>query len=1221
MPKKLNISSNQRVDLDDFTRAASDYTQEGDNFSRQKVLLSGNSAVARGFRIEISDQVASPGEFTIYNGVGVDKAGNILNNEQQVADARTLTLAGAGLPFYVEIEYTESESDVDSRAFWDPTFSGNNPPGKEFTLNVATRLTPDWQVVQPVGTSAFTVTGSVNSIRIPIAILTTNGSNEITGFTAVNAATVLARDAGTLDTEIEVIDSLVFPTTGNATVGGTAVAITGNDRTNNIISLSGALGVAKVAGDIVVETGPAAAFVPHSADSRTMLFSGDEERGTALVADPEDGAARSDIQLASLKDHVDFLSAQLRELKYGNSRPGNTSTPSITFNTSARYYEYAGSIAGARGWSFTVGDAVTSYGDFNSTADDLGTQLQAAHDLLDVTNGGSIFVKSGTYVWDSVLNIDRPLTLVFQTGVVLGAGTYASNPISIDAAVKVVVEGMPAAPAATYPFPVICSDYNGFEFRAHDSFLQVDLSGATTAVTNNVVHLEDCILTCETTAGAFVTVGSADESFKSITLSNCGLRYDDAVPGTTQAIMALQHSGSSLIEDCIFDLAYSTGSASQFLTVLTGVNIDEEERLTVLRSSFIDTNTGTAKNPIDFAVTAGCVLFDECFFEADWAATTASGAEKSFIHSLATEVVVTNSLFKGMDVPDATTAVSWPPGGVDSYGCYIHCGEPIGEACALRVQDCKFYGPGSNNEASVGVYFTGATQSVVERCYFSAFGIGIAADSSEGTRITNNHFRTFVVDPTMTVSCHLLVMGFGSRAAVISDNYFEHYSGFDGVLGDSYNWYGVWLNGDDGYYAGYIVSNNNFEFRNSGGNATALKLPEVYDVFTGAASPEVVSGNTFSSNYNRGTASSITESTIAAIWSDLSGTGNFGYARNLTISDNSIYIDHNSAARGDIYGIYLWWGSEYEPGYQGGTTITGNSISVYHGGYGDAFGIFYQGVKGTISHNTIAVAGGSGTPGTNSYAAYLSGGWLNFDNNVIGVRTNCDDVVYAEVSAIGGDHNGNISITNNNISVMNDAITHGSIIKMNSLAQIAPRNLVVDNNTILLDSTSDVDIISVSLTATTTAGANASVSGNRIFEADGDATSPVRNAINISGSSAAGWDGVVVSNNVIGTSETALRATNNGAIRVIGSNDLRNVVCNGNSISDWCGTGANRASIYIDQVDRVVCNSNSTAYSGSAGENSIRVTNCPSGNVSANETDGGSWDVAGSTVTVTGSNS
>ena len=65
MPKKVNVSSNQRIDLDDFTRAASDYTQESGNFSRERLLLSNNSLVSGGFRIEISDQVASPGEFTI----------------------------------------------------------------------------------------------------------------------------------------------------------------------------------------------------------------------------------------------------------------------------------------------------------------------------------------------------------------------------------------------------------------------------------------------------------------------------------------------------------------------------------------------------------------------------------------------------------------------------------------------------------------------------------------------------------------------------------------------------------------------------------------------------------------------------------------------------------------------------------------------------------------------------------------------------------------------------------------------------------------------------------------------------------------------------------------------------------------------------------------------------------------------------------------------------
>ena len=114
MPKKLKVHPNQRVDIPDFVRAATEYTEETAGFNVERSRLDRLSRVLEGFRIEIADQTANPGQITVYNGTAFDRDGKTLNNEDQVNTAKSITLAGASTTFYVEVEFTESESDVDS---------------------------------------------------------------------------------------------------------------------------------------------------------------------------------------------------------------------------------------------------------------------------------------------------------------------------------------------------------------------------------------------------------------------------------------------------------------------------------------------------------------------------------------------------------------------------------------------------------------------------------------------------------------------------------------------------------------------------------------------------------------------------------------------------------------------------------------------------------------------------------------------------------------------------------------------------------------------------------------------------------------------------------------------------------------------------------------------------------------------------------------------------
>jgi hypothetical protein len=485
MPKKLKISPNERVDLVDFTRASSDYTQESLRFHRSKLIQSNRSAVVGGFRIEIPDQVANPGQFVVYNGVAIDRNGDILNNEQQVNDSRVVTVLGASTTFYVEIEFTETDSDVDARAFWDPTFSGNTPPGKEFYLNIATRITPDWKVVSPVSTTGFAETTDPDSPRIPLAIFSTDSNSRISGFTKLAASTILERDALATATSLRVLDSSLLPDSGSIVVGGEFKTLVTNDRANNLLTIAAPGLTANKQAGVIVSSGPAV-FVIESTeavpstgpDRRRLLFKGDEIRGSAITASKYYVGQRDDLDINSIKDLVDFQAAQIREMKFGNLRSDvNSTSPPVTY-TSTRYYDYAGSITGARTNTVTIGDGTTSFGDFNGV--NLSTSLQSAHDALDAVSGGSIYVKSGHYVWNTDVTFSKSVTLEFDIGATFTSGTYSGTlNLTDNEAYKIV--GLPDM-LSYYPFYLYFNDATGLNLTLDNCVVSRLLFGS--AATN-----------------------------------------------------------------------------------------------------------------------------------------------------------------------------------------------------------------------------------------------------------------------------------------------------------------------------------------------------------------------------------------------------------------------------------------------------------------------------------------------------------------------------------------------------------------------------------------------------------------------------------------------------------------------------------------------------------------------------------------------------------------
>lgn len=1012
MPKKLNISSNERVDLVDFNRASAEYTQESLNFDRQKLLQARRSLVSGGFRIEIADQVANPGQFTIYNGVGIDRDGNILNNEQQIDDARTLTLSGVGTAFYIEVEFVETQSDVDGRAFWDPTFSGNTPPGKEFSISVATRLTPDWQLTTPPSTSDFDIVANVSSNRIPIAVLTTNGSNQISGFTAVNISTVLEEDAGSADTVIRVLDSTLFPTTGTLTVDGVSRSITANDRANGLITISAGIGTAKPAGSIVVETGVTAAFVPMSTDPspvtgaagdedrRRRVFAGDEVRGSALSANPEDGAARSDLMIQSLKDHVDYLAAQMRELKFGSLRSDETSTAPPSSFTSTRHYDAAGSVTGARAFAVSIGDGTNSYGDYNNSV--LTTALNAAHDALDASDGGSIFVKKGTYTWGTVaFETDRPTYVVFEEGVVFTAGTYTNFAINVSTADPVKVFGFPAPPA-TVDACVVTSGVTALYLTFEECYLRLELSGTGT---NSSLVARDCILEGSSLVEAIdITFDTAGDK---VVFENCNIRYNDTVADTN--IYLVSHDfQNTLFSNCVFDIAYNTATTRGFVVSTASA----AGNVTFRDCEFMDTNTGKANNPFDL-VGGGKVTFDSCVFDVQWDTAAASTPARTLLELATDDAVIKHCNFAAI----ATNTIGNTSAGNEGHIVYLsNCRGVIdGNIFGLEansadiphyVSQVTVYGGNwagtsivnntfstfykaissilnsasvnvSNNRFKVNTNVANATKS----------SYGVYIDESEGFTVAGNFFEMFLLDGTGTLEC---------KAIYVSDTE-EH-----------------------------TITGNTIKLKTDIDDCIAIHIAPT----GGTETRSLISGNSIQLETSNGANTSPT----VGIWLDV----NAGLSSFVTISSNRMWL--YTTGLGSLVGINQP-GADLA-GTNSGSTITGNNISLLSdSSVNDASGIRIIGNQTLISDNMVVIAGdSSATPSTLSFGIYAYGSDISISNNTVkSDDLGCNSSIFMEAFASTGnlkidgntiDHHGNspaIGFLNNNTNIHLASISNNNI--------------------------------------------------------------------------------------------------------------------------------------------------------------------------------------------------
>lgn len=440
MPKRTNLLANLRVDIPDLENATHTYTSGTFDLHWNKFIQDNLPRIAEGFRVEVADQSTNPGEISVYNGIAFNRDGRILNNEDDPNATRSTILSPSTTTFYLEVEYITTESDVDSRAFWDPVYNnGTDPsgdlrlPGREFNQNVATRVTPDWNIVSPVSTSDFELNTNANSTKIPIAIISTDGGGLITGVSTAPARSTVLVDAAATDTSLSVVNSRLMPDAFQMTVGlglGTSetVSVTANDRVNNILTIAGP-GLANLHNKgerlVVADVTPAQFVLERTImdpvlpttndDARPRFWQGNEERGYVYGQDPSANTGEGDVQISTLKEYIDFVAGQVRELKYGSARNADVGdiAPPDTFVLEPRYFERAGGVLGARTNTVSVGDGVSSWGDFNTTqSGSAQAAIQAAIDHLPST-GGTIYIKQGTYdITTTALNFNEPCTVI-----------------------------------------------------------------------------------------------------------------------------------------------------------------------------------------------------------------------------------------------------------------------------------------------------------------------------------------------------------------------------------------------------------------------------------------------------------------------------------------------------------------------------------------------------------------------------------------------------------------------------------------------------------------------------------------------------------------------------------------------------------------------------------------------------------------------------------------
>lgn len=630
MAKKTRWLPNLRVDLDDLEQGTHGYQDEKQREVAQSFLKDTYPRIAEGFRVEIVD--AATREIAVYSGVALDQNGQLVNNAESMATSRSLTLGG-NATYYIEVEFSEVESDTDVRAFWDPAYdngldtSGDVlPDGREASQSVATRKTLDWSVVSPPSTSGFEVSSTPGSTKIPVAVIVVAAGVIDASVTTSTAATCFAESYALGETQIRLLNTRHFPDSFDIRLGpGTAnqedLTVDANDRENGILTLNAAtanahsigeraINVDAAAQDFVDErvlmdevgTGGAGAgpIAGDAGDARIRMFQGDTERGYALSQNPDLNVGYSDIQLRSLKDQVDYLASQMLEMKYGSgsSELMGQDGPLLSFAVREHYYR-SGGILPARGHTVSVGDGVNTWGDYNVTTSGSAEAAIVAAVAAIPANGGTVYIKAGTYVLTSSnIVISKNVTFVGDGRDATVIECSGTGGFDLDTAgIKVVMRDLSitdtggTATAAIQATDTVSLVADNCEIAAISSGTLEDSILTSCTITHNTVMnaavqgtvnesiFRDCVVSVPEDGKAFdLTAGSK------VTLDGCTFTQATTTGGTSGYGVAVTNMTKVVIKDCsFFDCDYGI----QLGVSLTDVRIDG--------NVITQTNTGGSK--------------------------------------------------------------------------------------------------------------------------------------------------------------------------------------------------------------------------------------------------------------------------------------------------------------------------------------------------------------------------------------------------------------------------------------------------------------------------------------------------------------------------------------------------------------------------------------------------------------------------------------------------
>lgn len=1022
MPKALKVSAGERVDLVDFVHGSKTYVQDTQKALLEQVVLDNRARILDGFRVQVEDQSVYPGLVTVINGSAINRAGQLVTNEDVYNDARTLTLVGGTTTFYLEVELVEPATDTDARFFWDPTVvnTAPQPNGSEFALNVATRTASDWRVVTPVSTTGFAQDSDPNSLKIPVCKLSTDGANKIdvgsnAGLVFVYPATVLETDVALGSAKFRVLDARMFPTTpltaqlGYGTGTVETVTVTTVDRVNSILYIAGVTVSDHLAGAIVrVTTGNTVVQLnadPSSPsahpDVAQRVWQANELRGAALTQAADTYGARNDQSLASLKDHVDFLAAQIRDMKFGSPRPDVTSTsPPGSFATRPRYFDPAGSITGARTNTVSVGDGTTSFGDFNGTDQTVFTAALAALPSA----GGTLFVKRGTYTLTDAITIAKQVRIVGEgydstifsnTAVAAPAFSVLGVPVTFENLTITNTGGLPVALDLTlsgaHATLRACAVYTGLRcngsavrITAHDVLFQPNTDVACVSSVSSgyliyseisactFIHATNSAFTCrlygvlvtnslvQTKGGVFTPAGSAVLDNVEVSASTVAVTSHVVTTGLTNTCTSLKFSGNyiSVTTLPVLSAVFSIGGNTANLCV-TGNTVSVtacDATTTANASAIIGMLANTAGQAIDISrnyiitpVNKTVILY--------WSdLPDATGVN---VHN--------NYMLYGSEVVRLGNTVSQMTGGTYSITDNYH----YNAASCADVCGINFY---LNKPAPAKVIITGNTfRGYTNSSAGSRKGVSCASSGVSNVLIENNTFAEFGNSATTTcagVYCADYTSTPTAGSVHVRNNSFT-------MLGGAYTT-GILLDRLVGSQVDFQVTGNHIE--NLGEFQVASATHSVEGVACYNLSDVVVAHNTIRN--------------VASTVSDSSGTATCVYMDSCGTEEGGAFVSANKLALAYAHTSSSW------PATSALVFLSGTLTNV------------------TVANNSCAQNGG--TPGTRTH----------------------------EVIAVYSDNCTNLAITGNRIATAASGCPYG--IRVNTVTQAgAFVNTQVVGNTVV----------------------------------------------------------------------------------------------------------------------------------------------------------------------------